>query len=82
MKPTIVVTAALLASALSAHATPVKKHPRVVNERPCHKVLLTGDDAVRYAMGVASGQIALPQMDEIRRCYPRGHWDPVSGHVL
>jgi hypothetical protein len=71
MKRIIVVTAALLASALSAHAAPVKKHLRVVNGRPCHEIVLTKNDAVRYALGIASGQSPLPQWDEIRRCAPR-----------
>ena len=71
MKRTIVVTAALLASALSAHAAPVKKHLRVVNGPACHKIVVTKDNAVSYALGIASGQIPLPQMDELRRCYPR-----------
>jgi hypothetical protein len=72
MKRTILVTAALLASALSAHAAPVKKHPRVANGAPCHKIVITKQsDAVRYALGIYSGQIPLPQMDEYRRCYPR-----------
>jgi hypothetical protein len=71
VKRTIVVIAALLASALSVHAAPVQKHLQVVNGRPCHKILLTGDNAVSYALGIASGQIPLPQMDELRRCYPR-----------
>jgi hypothetical protein len=81
MKRTIVVTVALLASALSAHAAPVKKHLRVVNERPCHKIVLTGDNAVSWALGIASGQIPLPRMDELERCYPQGHWNPVTGEV-
>jgi hypothetical protein len=71
VKRTIVVTAALLASALSAHTAPVKKHLRVVNGGPCHKIVVTKDNAVSYALGIASGQIPLPQMDELRRCYPR-----------
>ena len=81
MKRAIVVTAALLASALSAHAAPVKKHPRVVNGRACHRIVVAGDDAVRYALGIASGQIPLPPMAEFQRCYPYGHWNPVTGHV-
>jgi len=72
MKRAVVVTVALLASALSAHAAPVKKHLRVVNGGACHKIVITTkDEAVRYALGIASGQIPLPQMDELRRCYPR-----------
>ena len=71
MKPTILVTAALLANALSAHAAPVKKHLQAANGRPCHKIVVTGNEAVNYALGIASGQIPLPQMDELRRCYPR-----------
>jgi hypothetical protein len=71
MKRTIVVTVALLASALSAHAAPVQKHLRDVNGRSCHRIFLTGDNAVNYALGIASGQVTLPSMDEFRRCYPR-----------
>ena len=71
MKRVIVVTAALLASVLSAHAAPVKKHLRVANGRACHEIVLTKNDAVRYALGVASGESPLPQWDEIRRCAPR-----------
>jgi hypothetical protein len=71
VKRVIVVTAALLASALSAHAAPVKKHLRVVNGRACHEIVLTKNEAVRYALGIASGQSSLPQWDEIRRCAPR-----------
>jgi hypothetical protein len=72
MKLAMVVAAALLASALSAHAAPVKKHPRVVNGRSCHKIVITKqNDAMRYALALYSGQIPLPQMDEFRRCYPR-----------
>src|ERR1700689_3689625 len=41
MKRIIVVTAALLASALSAHAAPVKQPLRVVNGRACHEIVLT-----------------------------------------
>jgi hypothetical protein len=67
----IVVTVALLASALSAHAAPVKKHLRVANGRACHEVVLNRNDAVRYALGVAGGTMPLPQWDEIRRCAPR-----------
>jgi len=71
MKRTIVVTAALLASALSAHAAPVKKHLRVANARACHEVVLGRDAAVNYALGLASGQTSWPQWDAIRRCAPR-----------
>jgi hypothetical protein len=71
VKRAIVVTVALLASVLSAHAAPVKKHLRVANGRACHEVVLNKNDAVRYAMGIVSGQSALPQWDEIRRCAPR-----------
>ena len=71
MKRVVVVTAALLASAVSAHAAPVK-HTWVVNGRACHEIVVTKQsDAIRYALGIFSGQIPLPQMDEIRRCYPR-----------
>jgi hypothetical protein len=68
MKRIIVVTAALLASALSAHAAPVKKHLRVVNGRPCHTIVVTEANAVSYALGIFGGQIPLPQ----KECYPRG----------
>jgi hypothetical protein len=79
MKLTIVVTAALLASTLSAHAAPVKKHLRVVNGRSCgHEILLTGDAAVSYALGLGSGTIPMPRI----HCYPYGHWDPVSRDIL
>ena len=71
MKRTILVTVALLASALSAHAAPVKKHLQVANGAACHRIVVTGNDAVAYAMGIASGQIAIPKMDDLRRCYPR-----------
>jgi hypothetical protein len=71
VKRVIVLSAALLASALSAHAAPVKKHLRVVNGRACHEIVLTKNDAVRYALGIASGESPLPQWDEIRRCAPR-----------
>jgi hypothetical protein len=71
MKRTFVVAVALMAGALSAHAAPVKKHLRVVNGPPCHRIVVTKDNAVSYALGIASGQIPLPQMDELRRCYPR-----------
>jgi len=71
VKRVIVVTAALLASALSAHAAPVKKHLRVVNGRACHEILLTGDNAVNYALGIASGQIALPSVPRMKQCFTR-----------
>jgi hypothetical protein len=72
MKRTIVVAVALLASALSAHAAPVQKHLRVVNGSSCHRIVLTNKaDAVAYALGMYSGQISLPRMDDYRRCYPR-----------
>jgi hypothetical protein len=67
MKRAIVVAAALLASALSAHATPVKKHLRVANGRACHEIVVTGDNAVSYGLAIAGGQIPLPRKD----CYPR-----------
>jgi len=86
MKRTIVVTAALLASALSAHAAPVRKHLRVANGGACHEVVLNKSDAVRYAMGVASGTSPLPQWDKIRRCAPRtsddAAWDEVNRRLL
>jgi hypothetical protein len=85
MKRIIVVTTALLASALSAHAASVKKHPRVVNARACHETVLTGDAAVNYALGIASGQIALPSVARMKQCFTREspeaferdnpHWD-------
>jgi hypothetical protein len=78
MKLTIVVAAALLASALSAHAAPVKKHLRVVNGRSCHDTLLTGDAAVNYALAIGTGTMPLPRLE----CFRRGHWDPVSHHVI
>jgi hypothetical protein len=49
MKRVIVVAAVLLASVLSAHAAPVKKHLRVVNGRSCHEILITKDNAMSYA---------------------------------
>jgi hypothetical protein len=66
MKRTIVVIAALLAGALSAHAAPVKKHLRVVNGRACHETMLTGDNAVRYALCVFNGTMPFPRLE----CYP------------
>jgi hypothetical protein len=77
MKRIIFVTAALLASALSAHAAPVKKHPRVVNARACHTIVVTDDNAVSYALGIFSGQIPLPQ----KECYPRGPDNSGSEHL-
>jgi hypothetical protein len=71
MKRAIVVAVALLASALSAQAAPVKAQVRVAYGAACHETVLTGQNAVNYAMGIASGQIALPSMDTIRRCAPR-----------
>jgi hypothetical protein len=68
MKRTIVVTAVLLASALSAHAAPVK---RVANGRPCHEIVLSKDNAVSYAMGIASGTIALPSVSRMKQCFTR-----------
>jgi hypothetical protein len=85
MKRVIVVTAALLASALGAHAAPANKHLRVANGRACHETVLTGADAVNYALGIASGTIALPSVARMRQCYTREspeaferdnpHWD-------
>jgi hypothetical protein len=75
MKLTIVVTAALLASALSAHAAPGKKHLRVVNGRACHDTVLTGDNAVRYGLGIANGTIPLPRKTECNtRSRPDSGW--------
>jgi hypothetical protein len=82
MKRVIVVTAALLASALSAHAAPVKKRTWFANGRACHEIVITKQsDAIRYALGIYSGQIPLPQMDEIRRCAPRTRDDANSDEV-
>jgi hypothetical protein len=69
MKRAIVVTAVLLASALSAHAAPLKKHPRVAHGRACHEVVLNRNEAVNWAFGIASGQVPLPSMAQMRRCY-------------
>jgi hypothetical protein len=66
MKRTILIAAALLASALSANAAPVKKHQRVVHGRACHETVLTGDDAVRYALGIFNGTAPFPRLE----CYP------------
>ena len=72
MKRVIAVTAVLLASALSAHAAPVKKHLRVVNGRPCHEIVLTKkSDAIQYALGIASGQIPLPSVPRMKQCFTR-----------
>jgi len=71
MKRTIVVIAALLASALSAHAAPAKKHPRVVNGRACHEILITKDNAMSYVWGIASGTIPLPSVARMQQCYTR-----------
>ena len=71
MKRAIVVAVALLASALGAQAAPVKQRVWVAHGTVCHETVLGRQDAVNYAMGIASGQIPLPQMDELRRCYPR-----------
>ena len=71
MKRTIVVTAALLASALSAHAAPVKKHLRVVNGSSCHETLITRDNAMSYALGIFSGTISLPSVARMKQCYTR-----------
>jgi hypothetical protein len=67
MKRTIVITAALLASALSAHAAPVKKHLRVVHAPACHDTVLMGDNAVRYALGIFGGTMPLP----LKECFTR-----------
>jgi hypothetical protein len=71
MKRAIVVTAILLASALSAHATPVKKHLRVVNRGACHETLITRDNAMSYALGTFSGAIPLPSVARMQQCYTR-----------
>jgi hypothetical protein len=69
MKCAILVTAALLASALSAHATPIKKHPRVANGRACHEIVLKKNEAVNWALGIASGQIPLPSVARMKQCF-------------
>ena len=71
MTRVIVVTAVLLASALSAHAAPVKKHLPVVNGRSCHEIVLGKDDAVSYALGIAGGAIALPSVPRMKQCFTR-----------
>ena len=71
MKRVIVVTAVLLASALSAHAAPVKKHLRVVNGRSCHETLITRDNAMSYALGTFSGAIPLPSVQRMKQCFTR-----------
>ena len=71
MQRMIIVTAALLASALGAHAA-VKHHRWVVNGHVCHETVVTGkSDAIAYALAIASGEAAIPRMDEVRRCAPR-----------
>jgi hypothetical protein len=69
MKRAIVVTAVLLASALSAHAAPVKKHLRVANGRACHEIVLTKNEAVSWALGIAGGQIPLPSVARMKQCF-------------
>jgi hypothetical protein len=71
MKRAMVVTAVLLASALSAHAAPVKKHLRVVNGRSCHETLITRDNAMSYALGTFSGTIPLPSVTRMKQCFTR-----------
>ena len=71
MTRVIVVTAVLLASVLSAHAAPVKKHLPVVNRRACHEIVLGKDDAVSYALGIASGTTALPSVPRMKQCFTR-----------
>jgi hypothetical protein len=71
MKRVIIVTSALLASALSAHAAPVKKHLRVVNGRSCHETLITKDNAMSYALGTFSGTISLPSVPRMKQCFTR-----------
>jgi hypothetical protein len=71
MKRTIVVTAALLAGALSAHAAPVRKHLPVANGRACHETLITRDNAMSYALGTFSGAIALPSVARMKQCFTR-----------
>jgi hypothetical protein len=78
MKRVIVVAAALLASALSAHAAPVKKHLRVANRPECHATTIT----TGLQLPVALHQDSTGQWRISTECYPRGHWDPVSRHVL
>jgi hypothetical protein len=69
VKRIIVVTAVLLASPLSAHAAPVKKHLRVANGRACHEILITRDNAMSYVWGIYSGAIPLPSVQRMRQCY-------------
>jgi len=69
VKRVIVVTAALLASALSAHAAPAKKHLRVVNGRACHEILITRDNSMSYVWGIYGGTIPLPSVQRMRQCY-------------
>ncbi len=67
----IFVTAVLLASALGAHAAPVKNHVRVVNRSSCHETLITRANAMSYAMGIFSGAISLPSVSRMKQCYTR-----------
>jgi hypothetical protein len=71
MKRVIAVAAVLLASALSAHAAPVKKHLRAVNGRACHEILITKDNAMSYVWGIPSGTIPLPSVQRMQQCYTR-----------
>jgi hypothetical protein len=63
VKRTIVATAVLLASALSAYAGPVTKHRRVASGHACHQTVLWGADAVRAGLGMATGAIPMPRKD-------------------
>jgi hypothetical protein len=69
MKRVIVITAVLLASALSAHAAPAKKHPRVANGRACHEILITRDNAMGYVWGIYSGTNPWPSVQRMQQCY-------------
>jgi hypothetical protein len=71
MKRAIVVAVVLLASALGAQAAPLKQRVWVAHGTVCHETVLGRQDAINYAMGIASGQIAVPSMDTIRRCAPQ-----------
>ena len=71
MKRTIVVAAVLLASALSAHAAPAKKHLRVANGRACHEILITKANVMSYVWGLYSGTIPLPSVARMQQCYTR-----------
>ena len=85
MKRTIVVTAVLLASALSAHAGPVTKHRRIASGHACHQTVLWGADAVRAGIGMATGAIPMPRKD-CPSSYTRGReseraWDDYNRNM-